>query len=144
MALKFSEFVTSDQKELEGVWCDIGQGARLLIARAGNPDHEAEVARLEREYRSQSMASDGELPPDVRREIAIRAMAKTLLRGWEGLVLDDGLPFPPYTVEEGEKTLRAARDFRNLVSNLSMDRRRYQDAQNGNTLGNSSALSTGD
>lgn len=143
MALKFSEFVTNNAKELDGVWCDIGEGARLLIARAGNPDHENAVAQLERDYRSQSLAGDGELAPDVRRKIAIQALAKTILKGWEGLVDDNGGEMP-YSPEAALQLLSQARDFRNLVSNLSMDRRRYQDAQNGTTLGNLNALSSGD
>ena len=135
--MKFSEFITSAELEREGVWKDIGPGARLKIARAGNPDHEAEVARLEREYRAQTMAGDGELPAPVRREIGIKASARTILKDWEGLVDDDGNPLPPYAPEHGIRLMGLSKDFANLVSNLAFERRGYQDTSVRFTIKNS-------
>lgn len=125
--MKIGEFITNATLEKEGVWKEIGPDARLKIARAGNPDHEAVIAELEREYRAKAMAGDGELPAPVRRQIAIRASARAILKDWEGLTDDDGVPFPPYSEEAGVKVMTAAKDFANLVSNLAYERRGYQD-----------------
>jgi hypothetical protein len=134
--VKFSNFQTDLAAEREGVWCEIGEGCSLLIARAGNPQHEETVARLEREMRPQSLAADAELSSKLRTEIAIKALAANILLGWRGLIDDDGKQIP-YSREKAEELLRVARDFRQLVASLAMERSRFQNEQAAATLGNS-------
>ena len=140
--MKFSSFQTDARAELEGVWCELGEGCSLLVARAGNAAHEEMVARLERQMRPQSMAADAELPTKVRTEIAIKAMAATLLLDWRGLLDDNGREIP-YSKEKAEELLRTARDFRNLVSSLAMERRRFQNEETAAIMGNSKDASIG-
>ena len=140
--MKFSSFKTNLDAEREGVWEDIGGGAALLVARAGNPEHEETIARLERKMRPQSMAADAELPIPLRQEIAIQAMVANILLGWRGLLDDDGKEIP-YSREKAEELLRGARDFRQLVANLSMERRRFQNELTADTVGNSKLNSIG-
>lgn len=133
--MKFNTFKTNPAKEQEGTWIDIGEGAELLICRAGNPEHEAYLAVLERQYRGQAIVGQGELAPKVQTEIAIKALARCILKGYRGLTDDAGHEMI-YSQEEAERLLRDAKDFRELVSRLSLDRANFRDAEVKEITGN--------
>lgn len=132
--MKISKFRTDGDAELNGVWCDIGSGARLLIARAGNSRHKATLERLYAPYRTLVLANE-KVPEEANDRVQCTAAASALLLGWEGLEGDDGQPIP-YSVEKATELLLTLPDFRELVSTLALDRERFVAGERAAILGN--------
>ena len=109
------EFGTDESKEIEGVWEDMGNGCRLLIAREGNPKYKKAFTRMTKPYRQQIRRET--LSDEKAEEITIKIMAETILLNWEGLE-EDGNPVE-YSKAEAVRMLTKYRDFRNHVSELA-------------------------
>ena len=74
----YDRFETAPDAESEGVWVDIGDGMKILVARAGNPAHKGVVDRLTKPYRA-VLRAGGNLPPDTQLEVAIESAAEAIL-----------------------------------------------------------------
>lgn len=125
-------FGTDAKLELEGVWQDIGDGARVLIARIGNKNHTARINELRAPYKVQIRA--GRLGDDVWQKIATKAMPGCILLDWEGLK-DDGKPVV-YSEEKALELLTKYPDFRDLVSGLANEIDSFQKAEEEKVLKN--------
>lgn len=115
--MKLSSFVTDTSLEQEGVWVDIGDGAEIRVARAGNPEHEALLRKLRKPHEKRFRS--GEIPPDLAKSIAVEAMARHILLDWRGITEDDGTPIP-YSYENAKRLL-GLRDFREMVAEIAME-----------------------
>jgi hypothetical protein len=104
-----------------GKWFDMPEGARVKVAKLGNPRFVAEVQRLQKPHitllRSNLDTSD------LVNEITIKAMARTIVLDWEGFELD-GEEFP-YSVENAENLLENFQPFKEFVSKISADDASY-------------------
>jgi len=114
------EFNFSSDKELNGVWREIdSQGTKILVARAGNRKFEAFLEKIMMEHRSRLRVLRGEgIDPVVREELTNRAIAETILLGWEGLT-ENGVTLE-YSKAEAKRLLETYRDFKNIVVEESM------------------------
>lgn len=65
-----------------------GEEMVLHIRRSGSPDWLKAQEKLERPHRK--AINRDKLPTKTRREINLRALAQTVLVGWEGVVDEDG------------------------------------------------------
>ena len=121
----FEQFAADEQKEIEGVDCQIGGGAILKVARSGNKKYARKFQQLyEKHQRTldlKNAASD-----DLADQIMIAVMAETVLLGWTGIKYKGKTL--PYSVDNA-KMLLAVKDFRALVSKLSGDFETYRLAQ---------------
>ncbi len=115
-------FGTDETKELNGIWYDIGEGASLLIARYGNAEFVNELTKARKPYRQQ--ITRGTISEEDSRKILIGVMAKTILLGWKG-VKENGKE-AKYTQAKAADYLTKFKDFRDLVSTVSMDFANYQ------------------
>lgn len=108
---------TDLNKEQEGTWVDIGKGARLKIARIGNPAYKETFRRLTKPYQRQMRT--GNLPDEVAEKILARCLAESVLVGWEGLEMD-GEPIQ-YSRKAAMDLLMnpQLKDFRDLVTELA-------------------------
>ena len=109
------EFATDEKLETEGVWHELGDGARVKVARLGNPAWQKEYNRLPQPIRN--AAQNGRLKGPLaetfdKRNAAV--LAKTILVGWDGMEDEHGQPLP-YSVEAAEEALRDLKDFRALI-----------------------------
>lgn len=114
------EFGTSEQKELEGVWEEIGGGAKVLIARLGNKAFSEKWNRVPTAVKQSANES-------VQLPYVCGILASTILLGWEGLV-EDGKELI-YTQELAKEMLVKYKDFRALVMELSQIRQRFADEE---------------
>lgn len=114
---------TNLQLEEEGVWCPLGAGARIKVARLGNP---AYLKLLRTKYKAHRAVLDMEddLAQTMGEKIAIEVYARTVLKGWEGIAVE-GKEFP-YSVENAEKLLNL-KDFREKVKNYAETMELFQD-----------------
>lgn len=110
----FKQYATDENLENNGTWHDFN-GARLLIARAGNRKYGRVLARLVEQNQKLLDRKDDEA--DAKSdEIMIEVLAEAVLLGWEGIVFN-GEPLA-YSKEAAKKVL-AIKDFRREVVRLS-------------------------
>lgn len=121
--MKISEFATDKTAEVEGVWQEIGLGAEVKVARAGNPKYTEYLRELSKPYRARLRRRD--IPQDIAEAITIKALAKYVLLDWKGITDDDENEIP-YSVEVAEQYLREYDDFRELISILADDMTLFQ------------------
>ena len=109
------EYATDEKKELEGVWEDIGDGGRILIARTNNPKYEKLFTKLIKPHRGRLRR--GNLSDELSKEITVKLLADTILLDWEGIE-EDGESLQ-YSKPEAERLLKDYKDFRNMVSEMA-------------------------
>jgi len=129
--MKISAFKTDRAREREGVWVDIGDGARVLIARLNNERHKQTFLEVAKPYKVQ--LRNGTLQEDVAARLLRQCYSKAILLGWEGMQDDEGNDIP-YSEEKAEEFL-AIPDFMSMVEEYASSRelyRREEQEQAGN------------
>jgi hypothetical protein len=109
------QFETDQKAEERGVWRDVGEGARLKIARKGNPRYRRVFREKTRGMEQQMRLSV--IPDDVADQIICEAMAEAILLDWDGI--DDAGESIEYSRGAALKFLLKYPDFRDLVDGLS-------------------------
>lgn len=109
--------------EIEGVWSDIGDGASVKVARAGNSAYIAAIRKLMKPHRL--TLRKGSLPDDLADKIGIQAMSETILLDWKGIILD-GKPFE-YSTTNAVTVLTKYKDFREQIVELAAELSLYQE-----------------
>jgi len=89
---KLSELRTDVSKSEEGVWCDVGEGFAIKVARIGHPKYQAYIAKLTKPHTRQIRRQGIGAP--ILRDIQRKATAKYLLLDWRNLHDDDGNEIP--------------------------------------------------
>lgn len=109
------KFATDPELELNGVWVELGQGARAKLARTGNDKYNKRMDALMRPHRRQLRI--GQMDDGVFDQILIRVIAETVLLDWENIE-DGGTPVP-YSKENAIKYLTDFKDFRNMIAEIA-------------------------
>ncbi len=132
------EFATDEKSELEGIWEDVGGGAKVLVARIGNKHYTERFKRLGKGLQRQ--LDRGTLPEDKQAAILVAIIADTILLDWSGFA-DEGKPIE-YSKENAKLMLKKYSDFRQLVWDIADDANLYRTKDREEDLGNSSAPSS--
>lgn len=116
MAFNLNSLKTDKQKEVNGVWREYFDGAKLLVARMGNEKYRAFIAK---EYKANRIAIDrgGEKADQLAQRIQTEALARHVLLDWEGVELDGKAT--AYTPEIGIKVFNMMPDFKTDVENIA-------------------------
>jgi len=80
------DYKTNPQTEVEGKVIDIDEHTSITIARFNNPAFRRMQARISEPY--QKAIGRGKISDETANKILSRCMAKHLVMGWTGLVLD--------------------------------------------------------
>lgn len=134
-----SNFKIDKEKEIEGVWEDIGNGAKLLIARAGNKAFQKEYSKVPRGIRR--MMENGTLDETENDDIICDVLSKTLLLDWKN-ILDEGKAFK-YSQENAKTFLLKYPVFRETVWDMANDFKLFHDASIEDDAKNSTSASDG-
>lgn len=118
----FKQYATDDMKENDGVWTDIGGGAKLLIARAGNRAYSKLLTSLV-EKNQRVLDSKTDAAGALSDQIMIDVAAQTILLDWESIEFKGEKQ--AYTVDNAKKLL-GVKDFRKLVGKLADDVEAYR------------------
>ncbi len=118
-------FATDPALEEGGVWFDIGEGARLKIARAGNTRYWSFLRELTRGKEREIKL--GVIADEVLTAITNKAMARAVLLDWQGLS-ENGTPVP-YSEAKAEELLATLPDFRRLVLGYAGEVEAYRRAE---------------
>lgn len=118
-----SNLETNLKSEDEGVWLPLGKGARVKVARIGNPAYQK---ALRSRYKANRAVLDmeDEAAAETAEQIAIQVYARTILKGWEGISVNNE-EFP-FSVENAEKLL-TKKDFRERIKNYADAMENFQD-----------------
>lgn len=110
-------FRTSKEAENEGIWRDIGGGARIKIGRVGSDRYKEAFARFSKPYKT--AIRTGTLADDVAEDLLIDAMVDAVLLDWEGLVIDG--EELSYSKVNAKNVLYEFKDFRDLVTSMASE-----------------------
>lgn len=107
-------FATDTNLEEEGVWVDIGDNAKIKIARLGNSKSKELFKAINRQQKIKKKYLE-----DTPEEEVIPVLAKAILLDWDGIKIKGEVL--PYSYANAVKALTEYKDFRNLVLELSME-----------------------
>lgn len=111
----------NDDLKTKGAWVEFN-GARFLVAYARNPEYIKTMKALSKPH-EQAIKKD-KLDPEVANELYCKALAKTILLGWENV--GDGKNAIEYSVEVAENALRNNDDIREFIVAFSEDISNYR------------------
>lgn len=127
-------FKTNREKETDGTWVDIGEGASLKLARIGNPRYEAFLMEQSKPLRTAMRA--GNFNDPRLKSVMIKAIARYVLLDWDGLDEDDK-PVP-YSEQKAIEWMTEIPDFYRMILDLGQDSTLFKDEDGEGNSGKSS------
>lgn len=122
-------FGTNRRAEEAGVWVDLGQGARVKVARDTSPAYRKRLQDVIRPYRGAIAANA--LDDRQAHALFAEAAAGTLLLDWDGIEID-GKPVP-FSVAAAEQLMEEVPDFYKTIKSFAEDaalyREQHEDAE---------------
>ena len=116
-------FGTDKNLEQEGAWIDLGDGARIKVARLTNKAFRDFVERRKRNQRH-ALESGGDAAEAIANAILIEGMARFILLGWETVAID-GVN-QEYCTANADKILNEFPDFKNQILAIAADRANFR------------------
>jgi len=113
----FAQCATDPKAEVNGVWRDIGNGTKLLVARANNRRYSKLLSKLFEEHK-EALDKEDDAADALSDSIMVQVFAETVLVGWEKLGYK-GAELP-YNLDNAKMVLSHA-DFRVKVGRLSSE-----------------------
>ena len=115
----------SDKKlEEEGIWIEFYEGSRLKIASMDSKAYKAELANLARKNKLR-MDDDNPDYYDLIQELTCEALAKHVLKDWEGIQLN-GEKNAKYKPSVGKQVLLQASKLRAFVEEAASDYKNFK------------------
>jgi hypothetical protein len=126
--MDLKKFATNKEKEVDGIWHDLGDGLSVLVARAKNTKYISELRLRMKPYQNRLQRNDPSME-EIAEKIITEVMARTILLDWKGME-NDGKKFP-YSYENCVAVLsdKQYTDFRDLIEGLSDDMSSYRDEE---------------
>lgn len=106
-----------------GVWMEY-EGSRFLVTHMSNVAFQRAVMRGQAPHKAK--VDKGTLDPAIMRDIMTKAMAATLVLGWEKVVDGKGVDVP-FTAEACYKALKNNEDLRDYLSDFAMNLDNYRE-----------------
>lgn len=134
------EYKTNPQTEVEGKVIDIDEHTSITIARFNNPAFRRMQAAISEPY--QKAIGRGKISDDTANKILSRCMAKHVIKGWTGLLLDG--EEIPYSEEKALELLLdpTLADFKEQILLESQRIENYREERLDSDLKNSKPQST--
>jgi len=133
--MDLKKFATNKNKEVDGIWHDLGDGLSVLVARARNTKYIAELRLRMKPYQNRLQRNDSTME-EIAEKVITEVMAKTILLDWKGME-NDGKKFP-YSYENCVAVLSDKKytDFRELIEGLADDMSAYRDEEKDSIVKN--------
>lgn len=126
------------EKEVDGVWMEMGDDCRLLIARWRNPKYQERFNRLQGRAITRMKSVDIEANQRIVRE----CVAYHCLLGWEKLLID-GKEVDAYSQEYALELFKQFPDFLEFVLGYAQEREQFRAETIEEAAGNSEGSSSG-
>ena len=133
------EFDSDPDREKDGVWEDLGNNARVLVASTESPRYREAFANIGRATRRR--IDRGVLSDDEDAALMSGILAKTILLDWENLSVKGETI--PYSTENAMKYLRDFPKFRRYITELASEEARFRHEEREDAAKNSSKSSSG-
>lgn len=116
----FDIYETDVSLEENGVWIALAKDVKVKVAAFGNQKHKDIIDRLFAPYKTQHRK--GTLDKTIEEDLHTKAMAKTILLDWEGIVDKDGSVIP-YSPDKAYELLskESMRRFKNDIVGLASE-----------------------
>ena len=141
------QFGTDTSRENDGVWVELGDGARILVARYGNAKQKKLGRRLARPHRHQLRDIDtSEAAARTVEDLEKQTVAHCVLLDWEGILMPDdkGVEKPlDYSPDVALKLFKDIDDFFLTVVEIARDRANFAAIDQEDTVGNLPAALSG-
>lgn len=147
----FKLFQTDETAERKGkeFTKEFGGGVTLRIARAGNPEYQRQIQAeykahehtLQRGQADDATEEEKRISEELSTKLVGRVMARTILLGWDDRMVKGGVHVP-YSVDAAEDFL-SVKEFRERVSAVAGDYKKFLVAQEGANEKNSATTSSG-
>lgn len=112
----FKSFATDEVAETEGRWFPISKTAKVLVARAGNPNY---LKALRQRMRESQVDVDDTSEENEKfvTSLIVETLAETVLLGWKGDIQFKGKPLE-YSKANAIKLLEF-KDFRKKITEIA-------------------------
>ena len=134
------EFGSNETAEVEGVWVNLGEDAKVRVARLGNVQAQKAYRKIPRAIRRQ--IEEGAMNNAQSAQFLSKFMSDHILKDWKDIA-DKGKVLPAYTAEHGAAFLKKYRRFRDRIWEISVDDDLFNVGEVEEDLGNSSKRSSG-
>lgn len=118
-----------------GVWKEF-EGSKFLIAHISNMKFQRALARLQQPHKRK--IEQGTIDPQVNKQIVAKAMAEGLLLDWKDVKNKEGAQ-TPYSTKAAEVALMKKPEFRDFVSDVSMNLEQFREEEI-ESVGNDSSI----
>lgn len=88
--MKLEKFKSNLQNENAGVWMELGEGARVKLARINSKPYRKELVEKMKPHRV--ALDNGVLDEEISKRIIAECMANHIIKDWEGFTLN-GEPY---------------------------------------------------
>jgi hypothetical protein len=99
MKFDLNSFKQDDTKKTDGVWVDIGAGARIKVASLSSEKFQAWFRKKTAPYTRMNK----EIPSDTQKEIMIEGISEYVLFGWEGVY--EGETLLPFSIANARRVM---------------------------------------
>lgn len=117
------QFGTNRKAEEAGVWIDIGQGARVKVARSTSPTYRKKLEDVIRPHRG--VINARAMDDKTAHGLFCKAAAGTLLVDWAGIEVDGKAV--PFSVADAEQLMIDVPDFYNAIKGFADDAALYRE-----------------
>ena len=138
--LKIATSAADTITETEGVWVEYRDGAKIKVARMGNPSFTAYSEKLRAPYKKQIKRET--LPLKKQQELSAKAFAKCIVMDWQGFHDLDGNELA-YDSSIVEMALEHDLDFQAFVLEQSTNEALFREEEIEDTAKKSGATSNG-
>lgn len=128
------QFGTDKKKEVEGVWFDITDDIKMLLARYGNPRFKQLVQKFNKPIRSKLRT--GTATTEEVNKVLAKAMSQSVVLDWKG-VTDESGNVVEYSPEAAYKYLIELPDLMEYLAELSGGLEEYRSGEMETLEGNS-------
>lgn len=126
------QFNVDTSLEEKGVWIQMDEETKVLIARNGNAKYREVMTRRTAPFKA--AIRNNILPEKTAEKILIEAMADAILLGWEGMK-ENGAEIP-YTRDKAVEMLTKYKEFRDFISETASQVELYKQQEDAASAGN--------
>lgn len=126
------QFSVDTSLEEKGVWIQMDEETKVLIARNGNAKYREVMTKRTAPFKA--AIRNNILPEKTAEKILIEAMADAILLGWEGMK-ESGADVP-YTRDKAVEMLTKYKEFRDFVSETASQVEIYKQQEDAASAGN--------
>lgn len=139
MSFELNQFKVDPSLERDGVWTNLDENAKVLIARTGNSNFQKAYRKIPSGIRR--MMENETLSDELASQTMAELMSKTILLDWDG-ISENGKELK-YSVETAKVMLHKYPEFRSVIWDIANQFQIFHNATLEESAKNSKGASNG-